>query len=266
MRKYIFALILISITSCYNEKVQKSASFKIPKVVFVDTVKLLKTLFVSENIESTYATFCGKYKIGEAVTFGKYKAIYQDSIFRQNIITIDYFDLGDDISEFDTDSFKVKADYSQDILCDWFAIKPYNSYYPVFIQNKSSKTKLLTGKDDRIFAIQEAKDEKGIWRPIESPKEDHCGGGSWALKMQPKEFGVFLLPKYKGDFETDIRARVKVGKNIYTSDSFVGNINRKQFLLKNLDKVNKQNLGNYIKYKFFGSVPLQLDTVLNGEN
>lgn len=263
MNKYIFTLILISIISCNNDNVLKSYSFEIPKVVFTDTVKLGKNLFVSENIESNYAIFCGKYRIGESVTFERHKVFHKDSIFIKNRINLDYFDSFNEFSKFDTDSFKVKADYSQDILFDWFATEPYNNYYPVFIQNESSKTKILIGKDDRIFAIQEAKDEKGIWRPIESRGTDFCGVGYWGLKIQAREFGVFLLSKYKGDFVTDIRARVKVGKNIYTSNSFIGNINRKQFLLKSLDAETKRNSGNDINQFFFGSIPLQLDTIFD---
>lgn len=265
MTKYIFALTFTSVISCNNHNVQKNYPFEIPKVVFNDTVSMGKILFVSENIEPNYAIFCGKYKIGGSVNFDRHKVFYKDSIFTQNRVDLDYFDSFNEFSKFDTDSFKIKADYSQDILFDWFATEPYNSYYPVFIQNESSKTKILIGKDDRIFAIQEAKDEKGIWRPIESRGTDFCGVGYWGLKIQAREFGVFLLSKYKGDFVTDIRARVKVGKNIYTSNSFIGNINRKQFLLKKFDTDTKKNSENDINQFFFGSIPLQLDTIFDGE-
>jgi hypothetical protein len=263
MNKYIFILASITIISCNNGNVQKSYSFEIPKVLFNDTVRIEKTLFVSENTESNYAFFCGKYRIGESVTFDSHKIFYKDSIFMQNKINLDDFNSLDEFLDLDTDSFNVKADYSQDILFNWFATEPYNSYYPVFIQNESSKTKVLLGKDDRIFAIQEAKDEKGIWRPIESRGSDFCGVGYWGLKIQAGEFGVFLLSKYKGDFVTDIRARVKVGEDVYISNSFKGKIDKRQFLLKDITEMDKQNSRNDINYFFFGSIPLQLDTIVD---
>jgi hypothetical protein len=138
-----------------------------------------------------------------------------------------------------------------------------NFYYPVYIVNQTPNTKLFIGKDSYVFAIQEALDEKGNWRPIEGRAFDACGNGSWGLKIYSYEFVTVLLPKYEGDFKTKIRVRIKNRDIIYVSKPFEATINKKQFFL---DKESDYYYRDLIKDKaktieqlFYGSVPLEME-------
>lgn len=72
----------------------------------------------------------------------------------------------------------------------------------VYVANTSPCRKLLYGKNQRVFAIQETKDHTGEWRPIESQGPDFCGNGQWVLKLRPGQMGVFLMAKYRGKYQT----------------------------------------------------------------
>jgi hypothetical protein len=259
MKNFISLIFILIVVSCKNESQFSSSIFVAPKVLFVDTVKLEKTLFKSEYIEEPYAIFCGKYSLVDTVKFDKKKVFYRDSIFKKDGIYIEY-DVKDEIDSTETSDFRVSTDYSQDVLFNWWATERANCYYPAFIQNTSKIVKTLIGKDDRVLAIQEAKDEKGIWRTIEYKGIDFCAVGYWRLNIYPKEYGVFLLRKYEGDFKTSLRVRIKVGKNICVSNGFEGSIDKKQFLLKVLNSETEPMWRESINSSFFGSIPLQLDT------
>lgn len=67
------------------------------------------------------------------------------------------------------------------------------------------------------------------------------------------------MRKFKGDYETFLRTRIKNGDNILVSKKFKGLINKKQFLLKKgstpkvlLNEVNKYSVVGL----FFGATPL----------
>jgi hypothetical protein len=141
-----------------------------------------------------------------------------------------------------------------------------NFYYPVYIVNQTPNTKLFIGKDGHIFAIQEALDEEGYWRPIEGRGFDFCGNGYWGLKIHSDEFITVLFPKYEGDFKTKLRVRIKNDDMIYVSLPFDGVINKNQFILdKERDYHYRkliENRAGAIQYLFYGAQPLEL----NAEN
>lgn len=114
-----------------------------------------------------------------------------------------------------------------------------------------------------MFAIQEALDDNGDWRPIEGRGFDFCGNGYWGLKIHSNEFMTILFPKYAGDFKTKIRVRIKNHDIIYVSRPFEGTINKKQFYFgKDRDYhycEDDKNKTGAIQHVFYGSIPLELD-------
>ncbi|MBX2876283.1 MAG: hypothetical protein KTR30_29455 [Saprospiraceae bacterium] len=106
-----------------------------------------------------------------------------------------------------------------------------SAYFPVFIVNENNSTHSLSGKDSRVFAIQEALDSNGNWRPIERQAWGFCGNGWWGRKIMPKHSAVFSMPKYTGDFSTQLRIRLRSGSQTLVSLPFPGKINYQQFYL-----------------------------------
>ena len=76
---------------------------------------------------------------------------------------------------------------------------------------------------------------------------------------------VFLMTKYEGTFETDLRIRLKNGDNILTSPPFRGFINPDQFYLSSEDEYFKNKLQDnplgIIQYYFYGAVPVEYKSI-----
>lgn len=108
--------------------------------------------------------------------------------------------------------------------------KKWIECYPVLIYNKSKKAAVVGCQ-----MIQEAKDEQGVWRPIEFI------AGSYGLKsclvvpnmklFPQKYFGTSII-KYYGDFKTKLRVKYVMQWEVYYSNEFTGYINKSQFSKK----------------------------------
>ncbi|MBK6839003.1 MAG: hypothetical protein IPG90_12750 [Bacteroidetes bacterium] len=95
-----------------------------------------------------------------------------------------------------TDGFEIYSDYKTKVSkIDYTGMKG-KYFYPVYLVNHTPTTKVMIGKDSYVFAIQEALDTNHDWRPIEGSGFEFCGNGYWGLKIYPKEFLTFLIPKY----------------------------------------------------------------------
>jgi hypothetical protein len=101
--------------------------------------------------------------------------------------------------------------------------------YPVYIWNPTDKTTSIPVQGVATEIIQEAKDEKGNWRPIEFWVSGFCGNGKWDYILKPNYYAVTSVYKYSGEFQTDLRIKFRRGTKVYYSDSFKGTINKKQF-------------------------------------
>lgn len=99
-----------------------------------------------------------------------------------------------------------------------------------------------------LIMIQEAKNEKGQWQPIEYWDYDWGDGSVFdQLVLGPQKAILISAPQYKGDFETQIRFKLKIGdsigtEDIYYSPAFAGSISLSQF------KINPQFKDNTISY------------------
>ncbi len=101
----------------------------------------------------------------------------------------------------------------------------------VYVVNSSEKTAHLDHQSARLIMIQEAKDELGVWRPIEFWKYHRSGTPYGTIELTPDQFVISKILKYDGEFETDIRLKLKNGKHIIYSAPFRGTINTNQFNL-----------------------------------
>jgi hypothetical protein len=102
--------------------------------------------------------------------------------------------------------------------------------YPVIIENKSdSLYKIGFGLNVRV--IVEALDIDNLWKAIEIPYMYKCGTGLEDLYLQSHQIACILIPKYKGEFRTQLRLRL----NENLSKPFWGSINRKQFKKRKIE-------------------------------
>ena len=102
-------------------------------------------------------------------------------------------------------------------------IKIYDAI-PVIIENKSDST-IIVGFGRRIPIFLEALDIDDKWKPIEKPYIYKSGTGLRKIMLKSNDIVCVLVPKYSGDFITQLRLRL--GQNI--SVPFCGRINRNQF-------------------------------------
>ena len=100
--------------------------------------------------------------------------------------------------------------------------------YPVYIWNSTNKITSIPVQGVTTEIIQEAKDEKGNWLPIEYRVSGLCDDGMCDYILESNYYVVTTVYKYSGEFETDLRVKFRRGKNVYYSNTFRGSINRGQ--------------------------------------
>ena len=231
----LIILFVFTILSCSKkEDVQnKRIEFKRPIVTNSKLLKqdsIQKHNYEVEHIIQYDPIFIGKFK-------------FQDSIDIQNTNTNIYENRLDDYEEVGLNGLELITDYKTTVFYNFNSQSThYFSFYPVYIVNSTTKNKVLFGKDSHIFGIQEAQDKElyNSWKPIEAKGWDFCGNGHWNLIICPGEFGLALMPKYKGDYNTKLRTRIKNGDNIIVSNSYKGVINKSQFKVKDSSHVQRR--------------------------
>ncbi|MBX2876284.1 MAG: hypothetical protein KTR30_29460 [Saprospiraceae bacterium] len=136
------------------------------------------------------------------------------------------------------------------------------AYLPAFIFNETPNPQYLVGMDWQPWHIIEAKDTQGNWRPIQISIPSDCGTQMGFLKLKPQEFCILNLPVFVGDFATELRLRIRNGKQIMVSNSFPAKINQSQFNFSPTDPA-KERVQKYPKKDwerfFLGSIPLEFD-------
>ena len=99
-----------------------------------------------------------------------------------------------------------------------------------------------------LIMIQEAKNNKGEWQPIEYWDYDWGNGSVFdEFSLEPKNAILVSAPRYKGNFETKIRFKLKIGDSkeqddVIYSPAFKGSISLSQF------KLNPGKEGKTISY------------------
>lgn len=104
--------------------------------------------------------------------------------------------------------------------------------YPLFIYNSTDSLVSLDTQEGWIYIIQEGKDEKGNWKPIEFwDYYTICGNSLYSKELLPGQIGVSKIYKYKGDYNTKLRVKLMTNGLIYYSNEFQGSINKSQLQL-----------------------------------
>lgn len=224
--------------------------FQVPSYISLDTNEEGKP-HTQRELRDFRPSFLGKYSFGDSLAWSSnidaeyendYLYPYRDSV---DLIPADGLQL---IPRPDI-QFR-----------DPYAKKRDRNYFPVFIPNETENTKLLSGKGICVYAIMEAKDSSGSWRPIHYDSGNFCGMGKWELRIHPKEYGVMLLPSYKGNYATKLRVRMRNGENIIVSKPFDGTISYNQFYLPEKSRIKERALQNPTGFSFwqcFGSYPIE---------
>lgn len=106
----------------------------------------------------------------------------------------------------------------------------------VYLFNTSKDTAFFDAQDSRLELKMQAKDEKGKWQDIEYLPSSWCGNSYHTLYLPPESYWDFVIPKFTGSFNTQIRI---VGsywprfgereKIMLKSNSFFASINPGQF-------------------------------------
>lgn len=172
-----------------------------------------------------------------------------------------------DSSTLNTDGLELLVDpscslvYQKQVPPEVRDLFPAQRVRPVYVVNATGHTKLLAGKDSWVFAIQEAQDRQGQWRPIESRGADFCGNGRWLLKLHPHQLGLFLVPQYQGPFATRLRVRLQNGESRYVSAPYPGQISERQFVAP--ANQLKQLLHNKaaVNWLYYGAEPTAMDSI-----
>lgn len=108
------------------------------------------------------------------------------------------------------------------------ALRKAKKSYPVFIQNLSSDTLLISFGYDLPLII-EAQDSLNIWKPIQRRQIYHCGTGLYDHILNPKELIISTCPLFQGTFRTKMRIAYQFNSETLYSNEFQGSMNYSQF-------------------------------------
>lgn len=255
---YFIPLSIVLLFGCTGSSLQKNNhSFLIPVILQEssgDTFHLFKENFISDSWPKfiTKSMFCDSLDLSENAAVAT--SLKYDLLYESYHGALDSFGL---------DGLELYADYQTSVSRSGVSFAPIaNCYFPVYIVNQTPNTKLVMGKDNYVFALQEAQDADGRWHPIEQRGFDFCGNGYWGLKVHTGEFVTVLFPKYEGTYKTKMRVRFRNRDIIYVSKPYDGRVNTTQFFLDSSEdnywKTYIKNSPDAIQNMFYGSIPFEL--------
>ena len=102
--------------------------------------------------------------------------------------------------------------------------------YKIYLINASKDTVRIPAQDGLIKIIQQAKNKRGKWQDIENFRNSWCGNSYHSIALPPNEYQIFATPIYKGEFKTQLRFKLEIGKQIIYSNTYWGEINHGQLL------------------------------------
>ena len=96
--------------------------------------------------------------------------------------------------------------------------------------NTADTLNVTTHIGGTLIGIQEAKNNKGNWLPIEYWINDRCGNSFDNVQLASNEALDFYIPRYYGSFKTKLRLRILIGTKTFISKEWDGRIDKKQFI------------------------------------
>ena len=251
-----FIIILLFISGCSTKQNQQPLSnnrFKLPLIIQKQNLDTVKA-FQADGVTGVFPQLIGKFKFGDTINFSK--------LGQQQMSEKDYLwevQNTNDIDSLSSDGLQIIPDYKTSVAYPRYELANH-LYFPVYVVNETYEPRIFFGKDSHGFAIQEAIDtsDYSLWHPIESTGYDFCGNGRFRKKLNPKEFLIFLLPKYSGSDTTSLRIRFQIGESVFVSRAFTGTINPKQFDIEKKDwiyDILKESKGVAASFIFYGGRP-----------
>tara|TARA_R110002051_G_C8588249_1_gene478383 strand:- start:174 stop:833 length:660 start_codon:yes stop_codon:yes gene_type:complete len=152
------------------------------------------------------------------------KAQQSEMSVNQNQYNSDFVANSELKEQFDT---KIKSQKEFELI----ALPSTDGKISVFIKNNSSDTISISHQDFKIYILQEAMDENGIWKPIEYWESSDCGNSFGKIKIEPNGIIETKSTKYNGNFKTKIRFKLSENNKVYYSNSIIGNINPNKLIL-----------------------------------
>ena len=225
--------------------------FQVPSYISLDTARSLRP-HKETAISPINPSFLGKYPFGDSLIW----KVREEWAFDDDYL---YYER-DTISKFLSAGLQLIP--RPEIQIEDPRIPSNNlAYFPVFLPNETSSPIALFGKDSHLYATLEARDSFGHWLPISYRSPDFCGWGRWTLKINPQEYGVMLMPVYKGNFSTQLRVRYINGENISVSTPFPASIAYEQFYFDKASSDKEwaaKDPAAFARSYCFGSYPLEL--------
>jgi hypothetical protein len=102
--------------------------------------------------------------------------------------------------------------------------------YKLYLINAAKDTVNIPVQDGRIKIVQQAKNKSGEWQDIDNFINSFCGNSYYTVELAPNEFQIFATPIFKGQFRTQLRFKLELGKNKIYSNIYTGHIGYGQFL------------------------------------
>ena len=235
-------------------KQDSRAAFSIPRIAQAKDSISSDSLVHTDHLEVASIRYWGKFRFAESINLTAKPDSFPSG---------DHIHGGPNNSRLDptigTDGLQIASVYAATIvISDGYSGGA--SKYPVFLYNETTRPKVLWGKESRVFAIQEAVDSSGWWRPIEGTPNFSDGFGQWGEVIHPGQFVAFGMTKYEGNYETELRIRLLNGNMMYVSQPVRGDINYAQFRLEPSsyysELMAKDPLTTIIR-SFYWSVPLE---------
>jgi hypothetical protein len=97
--------------------------------------------------------------------------------------------------------------------------------------NGGKKEQWLRAGDSDILGYLQAKDNKGVWQPIEYHWFYGCGNSLHRIQLPPMKLLMFKVPMPSGSFKTSVRWHYKSGKEELNSNELTVSIPRERFML-----------------------------------
>lgn len=224
-------LLLLGLTGCAEPEDGVPKGTRVPVAAFevpVLTQRVAPQASLGANapraITPVNPPFAGRYPFAPRLAVEE-----PERLVGRDFIQVHYLRRLEDSRAVRTDGLELVADYSCTVLRTQQGDSVARRTFPVYVANATSHPKYVYGEGSRMYAIQEAQDRTGTWRPIERLAQAWCGGQEFALEVPPRHVVVFLANKYDGPFATQLRVRYLNRRTLYVSPSFAGYINEHQF-------------------------------------
>lgn len=158
------------------------------------------------------------------------------------IVTSSYFSAQNLQTELFLNENEINSDFKSDSRIEKLFIKnnkdsilivaeiKNDSLFSIYVKNNKQSDIQIIPQDNKLKLIQEALSSDKKWKPIEFWVNSDCGI-SYLRKINVKSGEIIGLnsKKYKGNFNTKIRFKVIINKNIYYSNAIATSINESKF-------------------------------------